>query len=89
AGRYLARLVYSNGLDLTAERTLAVIDAEERHIPAGILVCPTSGIADWVTTTASTPVEVTLAEGFNRLSLTYITGTILFRRIEFYPLPQR
>lgn len=89
AGRYLARIVYSNGLDLTAERTLAVIDAEERHIPAGILVCPTSGIADWVTTTASTPVEVTLAEGFNRLSLTYITGTILFRRIEFYPLPQR
>jgi len=89
AGRYLARIVYSNGLDLTALRTLAVIDAEERHVTAGVLVCPTSTKGDWVNTTASTPVEVTLAEGFNRLSLTYITGTILFNRIEFYPLPQR
>ncbi|MDE5750251.1 MAG: hypothetical protein K2H87_05730, partial [Duncaniella sp.] len=88
-GRYLARLVYSNGLDLTALRTLAVIDTDERHIPAGVLVCPTSYPGDWVRTTLSTPVEVTLDEGVNRLSLTYITGTILFNRLELYPLPRQ
>lgn len=89
AGRYLARMVYSNGLDLTAMRTLAVIDAEERHVTAGILVCPTSRPGDWVNTTLSTPVEVTLDEGVNRLSLTYITGTILFNRLELYPMPRQ
>lgn len=82
AGRYFVRIVCSNGSSATAIRTLGIIDSTGTDRPAGILVAPTVREADWITTAPSTWAEAELTEGPNRLSLTYMTGTVLLNRIE-------
>ncbi len=82
AGRYFVRIVCSNGSSATAIRTLGIIDSTGIDRPTGILVSPTVREADWITTAPSTWAEAELTEGPNRLSLTYMTGTVLLNRIE-------
>ena len=86
AGDYAVRIVYSNGSESAALRTLGVMNQDGVDIPVGVLICAPVRKADWVTTAESTNVAVTLTEGLNRLSLTYVSGTILFNRIDFFKL---
>lgn len=85
SGRYKVRIVYSNPTATTARRTLGIITTNDSTIvntPVGTLLCPPARAVDWVSTTPSTWVDTNLNEGLNRLSLTYINGTILLNRIE-------
>ena len=47
-----------------------------------MLASPAVREADWISTAPSTWAEADLTEGPNRLSLTYVTGTVLLNRIE-------
>ena len=82
AGRYFVRIVCSNGSANTAVRTLGIIDTSGTDRPVGLLASPAVREADWISTAPSTWAEADLTEGPNRLSLTYVTGTVLLNRIE-------
>lgn len=84
AGKYDVRIAYSNGTGATAVRTLGVMGSDGADIHVGQIVCPPVRRMDWITTAVSTGTDVTLAEGYNRLSLTYVTGTILLNRIDLF-----
>lgn len=84
SGKYDVRIAYSNGSTATAVRTLGVMGTDGADIHVGQIVCPPVRRMDWITTALSTGTEVTLAEGSNRLSITYVTGTILLNRIDLF-----
>ncbi|MCM1164020.1 MAG: hypothetical protein NC339_07220 [Muribaculaceae bacterium] len=90
SGRYYVRIFYTNATHTLARRTLGLIttvDSITNNTPLGVLVCPPVPRGSWTDISPSTWVEADLSSGLNRLSLTYITGTILFNRIEFVYLP--
>lgn len=85
-GRYAVRIGYSNATKTTAMRTLGVIDSLGADRPAGLLLCPPVREADWIRTGESTIVVTELKETPCRLSLTYVTGTILLNYIDIIAL---
>lgn len=76
SGTYFLRIFYSNGSDETALRSVEVNGRKE-----GVIVCPAVTLNDWVTVHPSSVMEVTLDEGVNKLSLTYMNSTMLLNRI--------
>lgn len=75
-GDYFITIGYSNGSDRCAMRTL---DVNDRY--AATLLFPPRNALDWITVFPSTTAVVHLDEGVNKLSLTYIQGTLLFNKL--------
>lgn len=76
AGEYFITVGYSNGSTRCAMRALGVNDRD-----VATLIFPSRRPNDWVRVYPSTTVAVSLKEGVNKLSLTYIGGTILLNKI--------
>lgn len=76
-GDYFLNIIYSNGYDETAVRTVEV-----NGLPAGRVICPPVRRNDWVTTQTSTTITVPLKDGYNKLSLYYVNSTILLNEIK-------
>lgn len=76
AGDYFITVGYSNGSTRCAMRTLGVNDSD-----VATLIFPSRRPNDWVRVFPSTTAVVSLKEGVNKLSLTYISGTILLNKI--------
>lgn len=76
AGHYYLTVDYSNGSGSTALRTVEV-----NGRGAGMIVCPTVALNNWVTTRPSSVLTVNLDEGVNKISLTYAGTTMLLNRI--------
>lgn len=75
-GDYFLTVGYTSGMNRCALRTLHVND----HY-AATLVFPRRQANEWIHVYPSTTAIVHLNEGFNKISLTYIQGTILFNRL--------
>lgn len=76
AGEYFLNIDYANGGTETAVRTVEVANEH-----AGTLVCTPVRRADWISTRKSSTLRVRLEEGVNKLSFTYVGGTILLHDI--------
>ncbi|MCM1076283.1 MAG: hypothetical protein NC411_02860 [Bacteroides sp.] len=75
-GDYFLTIGYSNGSERCALRTL---DVNDRY--AATVAFPPRQANDWVRVYPSTTSVVHLKEGVNKLSLTYLQGTILFNKL--------
>ncbi|MDE6378207.1 MAG: hypothetical protein K2K72_05625, partial [Duncaniella sp.] len=73
---YFLSIDYTNGTDNTALRT---VEVNGTH--AGVLVCPSVTPNNWVKPHPSSVVRVSLNEGVNKISLTYLSTTVLLHRI--------
>lgn len=82
AGDYFITIGYSNGSERCGIRSLDINDR-----PAGSLLFPARRPGDWVSVYPSTTSVVTLTEGVNKISLTYVRGTILFNRLTLIKRP--
>lgn len=75
-GIYFLTVGYSNGSPRCAIRTL---DINEQK--SGILLCPAITAGDWISVHPSNTIAVRLKQGSNKISLTYIQGTMLLNKI--------
>jgi len=75
-GEYFLTVGYSNGSGRCAMRTLSI---NERDVDT--MICPPGAPTDWVTVHSSNTVAVNLRKGVNKISLTYIQGTMLLNKI--------
>lgn len=81
-GDYFLTVGYSNGSQRCALRTLGINDRD-----ADLIICPAIKTDDWITVHDSNTVTVTLHKGVNKISLTYIRGTMLLNRISILRKP--
>lgn len=75
-GDYFLTIDYTNGTDDTALRT---VEVNGHH--AGMLVCPSVTPNNWIKPHPSSVLRVSLNEGVNKISLTYLSTTLLLHRI--------
>ena len=73
---YFISIDYTNGTDNTGLRT---VEVNGQH--AGVLVCPSVTPNNWVKPHPSSVITVSLNEGVNKISLTYMSTTLLLHRI--------